>query len=160
MVGFQAPVGVKIPVHHVFDLSLAFGLQFVSQTESHHVLAIHRINRVVVGIFNRQQAQTGQLIIELRQLDYELPSLRLLPIEYPDYNSIDSVDSQNVMRFGLRNKLQTKRQGQVEDVVNWDLYTDWRLKPDHGQTTFADLFSDLVVRARSWLKLESLTRFA
>ena len=96
---------------------------------------------------------------ELPQFDYELPSLRLLPIEYPDYNSIDSVDSQNVMRFGLRNKLQTKRQGQVEDVVNWDLYTDWRLKPDHGQTTFADLFSDLVVRARSWLKLESLTRF-
>ncbi len=95
----------------------------------------------------------------LPQFDYELPSLRLLPIEYPDYNSIDSIDSQNVMRFGLRNKLQTKRQGRVEDLLNWDLYTDWRLKPNRDQTTFADLYSDLAARPRSWLKLESLTRF-
>src|SRR6266568_743224 len=43
---------------------------------------------------------------ELPQFDYELPSLRLLPVEYPDYNAIDSIDSQNVIRFGLHNKLQ------------------------------------------------------
>src|SRR5207247_9015260 len=42
---------------------------------------------------------------ELPQFDYELPSLRLLPIEFPDYNAIDSIDSQNVLRLGLRNKL-------------------------------------------------------
>jgi LPS-assembly protein len=64
---------------------------------------------------------------ELPPFDYELPSLRLLPIDFPDYNAIDSIDSQNVMRFGLHNKLQTKRQGRIEDLVNWDLYTDWRL---------------------------------
>jgi LPS-assembly protein len=101
----------------------------------------------------------GHATNELPQFDYEVPSLRLLPIEYPDYNSIDSIDSQNVMRFGLRNKLQTKRQGRVEDLLNWDLYTDWRLKPNRDQTTFADLYSDLAARPRSWLKLESLTRF-
>ena len=57
------------------------------------------------------------------QFDYELPSLRLLPIEYPEYNSIDSIDSQNVLRFGLRNQLQTKREGQVEDLLDWQMYT-------------------------------------
>ncbi len=96
---------------------------------------------------------------ELPQFDYELPTLRLLPIEFPDYNAIDSIDSQNVLRLGLRNKLQTKRQGRVEDLVNWDVYTDWRLRPNHNQETFADLFSDLVFNPRSWLKLESLTRY-
>ena len=96
---------------------------------------------------------------ELPQFDYELPSLRLLPIEYPDYNSIDSIDSQNVLRFGLRNRLQTKREGQIENLVYWDLYTDWRLRPRAGQTTFADLFSDLVFRPRSWITLESQTRY-
>ena len=96
---------------------------------------------------------------ELPQFDYELASLRLLPIEYPDYNAIDSIDSQNVMRFGLRNKLQTKRLGRVENLLYWDLYTDWRLRPLNGQTTFADLYSDLVFKPRSWITLESLTRF-
>jgi hypothetical protein len=96
---------------------------------------------------------------ELPQFDYELPSLRLLPIEYPEYNSIDSIDSQNVLRFGLRNQLQTKRDGQVEDFLDWQLYTDWRLKPSAGQRTFADLYSDLSLAPRSWIRLESQTRF-
>ena len=45
------------------------------------------------------------------QFDYQLPSLRLLPITMPDYNSIDSIQGENVFRFGLHNKLQTKREG-------------------------------------------------
>jgi lipopolysaccharide assembly outer membrane protein LptD (OstA) len=96
---------------------------------------------------------------QLPQFDYELPSLRLLPLDFPDYNAIDSIDSQNVIRWGLANKLQTKRDGQIVNLVNWSLYTDWRLKPRSDQTTFADLYSDLTFRPRSWLSLESLTRY-
>ena len=96
---------------------------------------------------------------DLPQFDYELPSLRLLPNEFPDYNAIDSVDSQNVLRFGLHNKLQTKRHGEVVNLLDWNLYTDWRLRPRQEQTTFADLYSDLVVKPRSWMTLESLTRY-
>ena len=96
---------------------------------------------------------------EIPQFDFELPSLRLLPIEFPDYNSIDSIDSDNVMRLGLRNKIQTKRGGQVVSIVDWDVYTDWRLKPRSDQDTFSDVFSDLTLKPRSWLTLESLTRF-
>ncbi|HEX5221796.1 MAG TPA: LPS assembly protein LptD [Verrucomicrobiae bacterium] len=96
---------------------------------------------------------------ELPQFDYELPALRLLPIDYPDYNSLDSIDSQNVIRLGLRNRLQTKRAGKVENFFYWDVYTDWRLDPQSGQTTFSDLFGDLLIRPRSWMVLESLMRY-
>jgi hypothetical protein len=96
---------------------------------------------------------------QLPQFDYELPSLRLLPIEYPEYNSIDSIDSQNVLRFGLRNQLQTKRDGQVQDLLDWQLYTDWRLKPRADQRTYADLYSDLSLAPRSWIRFDSQTRF-
>ena len=88
---------------------------------------------------------------QLPQFDYELPSLRLLPIEFPEYNSIDSIDSQNVLRFGLRNQLQTKREGRVEDFLDWQLYTDWRLNPRPDQATFADLYSDVSLAPRSWI---------
>jgi len=95
----------------------------------------------------------------LPQFDYESPSLRLLPIEYPDYNAIDSIDSQNVFRLGLRNKLQTKRDGRVEDLLSWDVYTDWRLDPHTNQNTFADLYSDMIFRPRSWITFESQVRY-
>jgi hypothetical protein len=96
---------------------------------------------------------------ELPQFDSELPGLQLLPVEFPDYNAIDSIDSQNVIRLGLRNRLQTKRKGQVEDVLNWGLMTDWRLDPRGDQETFGDLYSDLTFRPRSWITLQSQTRF-
>lgn len=95
----------------------------------------------------------------LPEFDYELPSLRLLPLDFPDYNAIDSVDSQNVIRWGLHNKLQTKRDGQVVNLVDWNVYADWRLSPRSDQTTFSDLYSDLYLRPRSWLTLESLIRY-
>lgn len=38
-----------------------------------------------------------------RQFDYELDSFRLIPVHFPEYNSIDSINSQNAIRFGLRN---------------------------------------------------------
>ena len=96
---------------------------------------------------------------QLPQFDYQFPSLRLLPIDFPDYNAIDSIDTMNVVRLGLHNKLQTKRRGQVVDVLDWNLYTDWRLQTLTNQTKFADLYSDLVFRPRSWITIESLTRY-
>ncbi len=96
---------------------------------------------------------------QLPQFDSELPTLRLLPVDFPDYNSIDSIDSQNVLRFGLRNKLQTKRKDGLENLFNWAVYTDWRLKPRPGQGTFADIYSDLDFQPRSWITLNSETRY-
>jgi lipopolysaccharide assembly outer membrane protein LptD (OstA) len=93
------------------------------------------------------------------QFDYQMPSLRLLPITMPDYNSIDSIQGENVFRFGIHNKLQTKRDGQTVNLVDWNLYSDWNLSPNTNQNTFSDFYSDLAIKPRSWLTLESLTRY-
>jgi hypothetical protein len=92
------------------------------------------------------------------QFDTAQPALRLLPLEFPDYNSIDAIDKQDVLRLTLRNKLQTKRAEGVEDVVNWAVYTDWNLTPGTNHP-FADLYSDLVLRPRTWLVLDSSLRY-
>jgi len=96
--------------------------------------------------------------LELPQFDTELPMLRPLPVQFPDYNSIDSIDSQNVARLGVRNKLQTKRDGQVEDLLDWALITDWRLDPRRDQDTFSDIYSEADFKPRRWLTLNSEVR--
>src|SRR6185369_4874243 len=95
----------------------------------------------------------------LPQFDTELPSSRLLPIDFPDYNSIDSVDSENVLRLGLRNKFQTHREEGPQNFLNWAVYTDWRIHQRRGQDTFSDVYSDLDFRPRSWLTFNSETRY-
>jgi lipopolysaccharide assembly outer membrane protein LptD (OstA) len=96
---------------------------------------------------------------ELPQFDTLFPATRLLPIEFPDFNAIDAIDSQNVLRLSLRNKLQTKRREGVDNMVNWALYMDWRLKPRSGQKTFSDTFSDLGLKPFRWLTLDSEIRY-
>jgi hypothetical protein len=83
----------------------------------------------------------------------------LLPVQFPDYNSIDSIDTMNVIRFGLRNTLQTKRNGQLDDLVNWNVMLDWRLDPKPGQSDLNDLYSAFAFRPRSWLTAESQLRY-
>jgi len=109
---------------------------------------------------------------QLPQFDSELPGLEILPIQFPDDNNIDSIDSRNVIRFGLRNTLQTKRNGHLDNFLDWNVMLDWRLRPDtrtnalqNGlttvgpQKTFNDLYSALAFRPRSWLTLESQLRY-
>jgi hypothetical protein len=96
---------------------------------------------------------------QLPQFDSEMPALMLSPVDFPDYNSIDSVDAQNVIRFGLRNVLQTRRGGQLDDLVNWNVLLDWRLDPMPGQSSLNDLYSQFTLRPRSWLTLESQVRY-
>lgn len=119
---------------------------------------------------------------QLPQFDYQVQSLRLLPIDYPEYNAIDSIDAQNVLRLTLRNKLQTKRENGIENLVHWALYTDWRLAtlPDQlvtlnetfppsttpvpvthriHQETFANVYSDMDLKPRSWLWFNSQIRY-
>ncbi|HMP83504.1 MAG TPA: hypothetical protein PKA41_12460 [Verrucomicrobiota bacterium] len=94
---------------------------------------------------------------DLPQFDYQQPSIRLLPIDFPDYNSIDSIDRLSAVRLRLQNKLQTKRNGKVETLAGWDVYTDWRVKRYEDQETFSDFYSDLIFNPRSWVTVESLT---
>ena len=96
---------------------------------------------------------------DLPQFDYESYSLEMPPVDFPDYNSIDSVDSQNVFRFGLRNKLQTKRRENIDNFANWGLYLDWRVHPREDQRTYGDLYSDLDFKPRSWLTFNSQLRY-
>ena len=96
---------------------------------------------------------------ELPQFDRELHSLRLRPIDFPDYNSIDTIDSRNVLRLGIRNRLQTKRFGEVDDLLNWELFTDWRLETQAHEARFNAVYSDLELKPRSWLLLGSELRY-
>ena len=96
---------------------------------------------------------------QLPQFDAEQPSLLLPPLTFPDYNNIDSIDTQNVIRFGLRNTLQTMRDGQLDNLLSWNLLLDWRLDPKPGQSRWNDLYSAFAFKPRTWLTLESQTRY-
>lgn len=98
---------------------------------------------------------------ELPQFDRRVPSLELEPVDFPDNNSIDSLDYRNVVRLSLFNLLQTKRGGTVQPFASWLLYNDWNVGDLKGedQTRFSDVYSRIMIQPRTWIGYGTLLRY-
>jgi len=118
------------------------------------LLDVHKLRHIMEPELDYVYIPTASSHVPL--FDYQAPSLALQPIDFPDYNSIDSIQRENVLRLMLRNKLQTKRRDGIEDLVNWALYTDWNLNPGTNRA-FTDLYSVMDLRPRSWITFNSTT---
>lgn len=84
---------------------------------------------------------------------------RYSPLEFPAFNTIDAIDKMHVVRFGLRQSLQTQRDGQPWNLVELEGWTDYRIDPDVGQDTFSELFANLRLRPYDWLVWNTFTRY-
>ncbi len=120
------------------------------------LLDVHGLRHIIEPDFNYAYIPTASQHVPL--FDYESPSLRLQPLDFPDYNSIDSIQAENVVRLMLRNKWQTKRRGQIQDVLNVALYTDLNLLRGTN-SQFSDVYTDVDFRPRSWITFNSSTRY-
>lgn len=103
--------------------------------------------------------QPSALPPELPQFDYESINIRPLPVDFPDYNSLDSIDSQNTLRVGLYNKVQTKRKGKVSNLFQWHVFTDWHIDKRADQQNFGDMYSQFDFMPRDWVTLTSELRY-
>ena len=53
---------------------------------------------------------------------------RYSPLEFPAYNTIDSITGEDTVRFGLRQTLQTRRDGQAWNLVDLTGWTDYEIE--------------------------------
>jgi len=107
---------------------------------------------------------------DFRGFDNRLPSTRLQPITWTGYNSVDSIHEQGAIRHGIRNKLQTKRDGRTVDLIDWVVYAQANIiRPSgttaSGRTTFSDtgmltddvyshLFSEMSINPLPWMDID------
>jgi hypothetical protein len=88
-----------------------------------------------------------------------LPVTRYMPVDFPAYNAIDSLQRLHVVRFGLRQRLQTRRNGQSWDLADLEGWTDYRIEQNPGERDWGDFYGVLRLRPTSWSRLEAGTRY-
>jgi LPS-assembly protein len=84
---------------------------------------------------------------------------RYSPLDFPAYNSIDDITKENTLRFGLNQKLQTRRDGRPWDLVELENWTDWHIEKNDGERNFSDLYSTLRLRPVAYLSIDLFTRY-
>lgn len=76
---------------------------------------------------------------EILQFDRVNPSTQLPPIDFPQFTTIDSIPSWTIWRFGVRNRLQTRRNNGTMNWLEMDSYFDVNLDqpefPGFGMST-------------------------
>ena len=88
-------------------------------------LGINGIRHVFEPYFDSEFAPSPTVTPnQIRGFDDRLYSTQLQPLDWTDYNSIDSLDKEAVVRFGAFNKIQTKRDGANYDLLSWQTYAD------------------------------------
>lgn len=98
---------------------------------------------------------------EILQFDRLNRSTQLPPVDYPQFNSIDTIEKGTILRLGVRQRWQTRRDNQTINWLEWNTFFDTYIdRPEFGFSSIADggTFSNVFNRFRwnplPWLNFE------
>jgi LPS-assembly protein len=128
-------------------------------------LGIDGIRHVIEPFFDSEYAPAPTVSPnDIRGFDDRLYSTQLQPLDWTEYNSIDSIDREAVVRFGVWNKIQTKRDGLNYDLVTLQTYGDADFDRNFSAatptSTFSNLFNNLTINPTPQLAFNTLSSLA
>jgi hypothetical protein len=87
------------------------------------------------------------------QFDRFEPSTQLRPIDFPQFTSIDSIDSWTIWRLGVRNRLETRRDDLTVTWLELDTFCDVNFDNPYDRTPYSNLFNNLRFTPLPWASL-------
>ncbi len=103
---------------------------------------------------------TGQNPNKILQFDRINPSTQLAPLDLSSFNSIDSITNWTILRLGVRNRLETRRDNDTFSWLDLDTFFDINIEePEYPgityqQGTFSNIFNNLHWNPLPWLGAE------
>jgi hypothetical protein len=79
---------------------------------------------------------------------------RYSPLDFPANTAIDALGRQNVTRFGVRQKLQTRRNGVPWDLVALETWTDYSFEKTPMIRDFSDAFMTMRIFPTTWWAMD------
>jgi LPS-assembly protein len=85
------------------------------------------------------------------QFDRFQPSTQLRPIDFPQFTSVDSIDSWTILRLGVRNRLQTRRDDMTVSWLDVETYIDVNFDNPFDKTQYSNLFNKFNFTPVPWM---------
>lgn len=92
-------------------------------------------------------------------VDRLTPTTRPRPLDPLSFTAVDELQSWNVLRFGARNRLLTKRDGQSFEWLYLDTYMDAFIEDPEGQRDVSNLYNDVRWQPLPWMGVDLETQF-
>jgi hypothetical protein len=88
---------------------------------------------------------------EILQFDRFTGSSQLLPIDFPQFTMIDSIDSWTILRFGVRNRLLTRRDDSTVSWMDIETYMDVNFDNPFDKTRYSNLVNRINFTPVPWM---------
>ncbi|MCP5544371.1 MAG: LPS assembly protein LptD [Akkermansiaceae bacterium] len=92
-------------------------------------------------------------------IDRLTPTTRPRPLDPARFTAVDEMQSWNVLRFGARNRLITKRDDRSFEWLFLDTYMEAFIEDPEGSRDFSNLYNDAYWQPLPWLGVEVSTQF-
>jgi lipopolysaccharide assembly outer membrane protein LptD (OstA) len=118
------------------------------------------LRHIMQPFLNFSYVYSGEDPVNVLQFDRLNRSTQLPPVDFPQFNTIDSIDNWTILRLGVRNRLQTRRDNRTMNWLELNTYFDINFDrpqflggemPDPG--TFSNVFNRLRWTPLSWVNL-------
>ncbi|MEY2493253.1 MAG: LPS-assembly protein [Verrucomicrobiota bacterium] len=86
----------------------------------------------------------------LLQFDRYQPTTQLQPIDFPQFTSIDSIDSWTIWRLGVRNRLLTRRDDSTVSWMDIESYIDVNFDNPFDKTQYSNFFNRVSFTPVPW----------
>lgn len=147
---------VNAGVEASFKLSRAY------ESVQSRLWGLDGLRHVVQPYMNASFTYTGQDPDEILQFDRLNRSTQLPPIDFPQFNTIDSIDNWSILRLGVRNRLQTRRDNLTFSWLELNTFLDVNIdRPDFGNSsplsdtgTFSNIFNRLRWSPVPWVSFQ------
>jgi len=97
--------------------------------------------------------ENGANPTSILQFDRFEPSTQLRTIDFPQFTTIDSIDSWTVWRVGVRNRLETRRDDQTITWLELDTFFDVNFDNPYDRTDYSNFFNNLRFSPLPWMSL-------
>ncbi len=84
------------------------------------------------------------------QFDRYQPSTQSRPLDFPQFTSIDSIDSWTIWRIGVRNRLLTRRDDSTVSWMDIETFIDVNFDNPYDRTPYSNLFNRINFTPVPW----------
>ncbi len=122
-------------------------------------LGLDGLRHVVQPYMNYSFVQNfGPSADEILQFDRVIPSTQLLPLDFPQFTAIDSIDTWNIMRIGTRNRLETRRDQDTYLWMSLDSFVDLNFDNPYSDGAISNFFNIFRIRPVSWFFVDVMSQ--
>ena len=114
-------------------------------------LGLNELRHIVQPYVNYSYTSTDEIDGRFTPIDRLTPSTRLRPIDLPLYTAVDDIRNWNIVRPGVYNRFQTKRNGATYNWLEINSYFDTYLDDPEFDRDFSNLFNEISWYPLPWL---------